>query len=158
MNIKSFEEKVAFKRELKEACQKLLEQRVKISSDAVKQLQEDANAEQKSSAGDKHETARAMAQIEIDMNAKQAEETKRQLTFLNSCQFNSTDEIITNGSIVETNSAIFFIAIGLGSIQCGATQVMTIAPASPLSAALRGKRAGDKFILNGKENVILTVF
>ena len=51
-------------------------QRIRVEIDAI---QSAANEETKSSAGDKHETARAMAQLEVEMNGKQLAEAERLL-------------------------------------------------------------------------------
>ena len=52
-------------------CTALLVQRITVSETAMKNAQESANSEDKSSAGDKYETSRAMGHLDRDMNAKQ---------------------------------------------------------------------------------------
>jgi hypothetical protein len=63
----STEEKKTWKQAIKAACIALLEKRLAISQLAMDQAQESANSDDKSSAGDKYETGRAMGQRDRDM-------------------------------------------------------------------------------------------
>jgi hypothetical protein len=63
-------------------CQKIVEDRLATAQQAMDAAQQSANQEEKSSAGDKYETGRAMAQLERDKAATQVEENKKMLTVL----------------------------------------------------------------------------
>ncbi|MFM7852135.1 MAG: 3-oxoacyl-ACP synthase, partial [Flammeovirgaceae bacterium] len=56
------------------ACLRMIQERQHYSRLAMSSAQDAANAEEKSSAGDKYETGRAMAQIERDKAAMQLAE------------------------------------------------------------------------------------
>ena len=58
-------------------CQKIVEHRLATAQQAMDAAQQSANQEEKSSAGDKYETGRAMAQLERDKAATQVEENKK---------------------------------------------------------------------------------
>ena len=60
-------EKIKFKELLKKECGFLLKNRSINSNSAMQDSQESANNQEKSSAGDKYETSRAMGQIDRDM-------------------------------------------------------------------------------------------
>ena len=57
------------KKQLYDLCQAVVQQRIDTARHAMTAAQESANEEGKSSAGDKYETGRAMAQIERDRHA-----------------------------------------------------------------------------------------
>ena len=63
-------EKIAFKEKLRSQCIALIEERMQLAAEAMQQAQDAANAEEKSSAGDKYETGRAMNHIQKDLHAR----------------------------------------------------------------------------------------
>ena len=78
----SEKDKIAFKNLVKTECIKLINQRIANAKSAVSQAQDAANSSDKSTAGDKYETSRAMGQIDSDMNSKQLLEAEQELSFL----------------------------------------------------------------------------
>ena len=60
----------------------LLEKRSQEIRKEMDTAQQSANSETKSTAGDKHETARAMAQLEVEMLSKQLEEVNKSIAQL----------------------------------------------------------------------------
>jgi transcription elongation GreA/GreB family factor len=154
----SQEEKIKLKQELKEICTHLLEERIQTASDAMKQAQESANNAEKNSAGDKYETARAMGQLDRDMNAKQFEEGKREFTMLQSIDSGKLYDHVTNGAFVICKKNMFFVATGLGSITHKGKTIILLSPKAPLSIAMIQKKAGDSFTFNGTNFEIKEVF
>lgn len=136
----------------------MVEDRIQTASNAMKMAQEAANDSEKSSAGDKYETAKAMGQIERDMNAKQVEEGMREMASLLSIDAAKLYDAVSKGAIVVCTKNIFFIAAGLGSIKHKDKTIVLLSPKAPLSLAMNQKRTGDKFIFNGNEIEILEVF
>jgi transcription elongation GreA/GreB family factor len=123
----------------------------------LKNLQEAAEADTKSSAGDKHETARAMVQIEQEKIASQLKATNEQLVFINSFNPQSFNTIITKGSLVITDKQNLFIGLGLGKLVCSAKEVIDVSINSPISQLLMGKACGDKIIINGNQLQIKSI-
>ena len=62
------------KKHLHERCLAIVQQRMCDAKEAMDGAQQSANQEEKSSAGDKYETGRAMAQIARDQAAQQLDE------------------------------------------------------------------------------------
>ncbi|HSY60679.1 MAG TPA: hypothetical protein VK796_02335, partial [Cytophaga sp.] len=58
-------------------CTDYVTERITRLKTEIKKTQSSANEETKSSAGDKYETGRAMAQLEIEKNTKQLAEAER---------------------------------------------------------------------------------
>jgi len=75
-------EKIALKNTLKQYALALIEQRIATAREAIDQAQQAANQEEKSSAGDKYETGRAMGHLQKDMYARQLSENRKELAIL----------------------------------------------------------------------------
>jgi len=95
-------------------------------------LKESGSNETKSTAGDKHETALAMLQIEQANTRAQLHETLEQRSAL----VNINPDIITAkilpGSYVKTNKGNFYISVALGKLIIDGETIMAISPQSPL--------------------------
>tara|TARA_B100000900_G_scaffold255180_1_gene217429 strand:+ start:314 stop:763 length:450 start_codon:yes stop_codon:yes gene_type:complete len=104
------------------------------------------NSDNKSSAGDKHETSRAKIQIEIDQLTKQLDLLNRQKLHLNSIDFSKNNEKATIGSLVKTNNGTYLISIGFGKVIIENEVFYAISSASPIGTLFNNKLKGDKFI------------
>lgn len=67
-------------------------------------------------------------------------------------------EQIDFGSVVETSESYYFISVALGKIvlEEGST-VYAISTEAPIYQEMKGKKAGDSFTFNGKEQKIVNV-
>ena len=152
------EQKLQWKQELKTACIAILQQRIINAQQAMQQAQESANSEDKSSAGDKHETARAMSQLDRDMHAKQLEETKSELQVINALNSETLHDKIGIGSVAICSDYLFFISLGLGTTVINGYKVVFLSPKAPLAIQLNQKKVKDQFIFSGKLTEIIEVF
>ena len=100
----------------------------------------------KSSAGDKHETSRAKIQIEIDHLYKQLQLLNRQKQQLNSIDFSKKNATASIGSLVKTNNGTYLISIGFGKVIIENEVFYAISSASPIGTLFNNKLKGDKFI------------
>lgn len=148
------EEKINFKTRLKLFCIKIIEQRVSNAGLAMQAAQTAANSEEKSSAGDKYETSRAMSHLEKDMHAKQLAANNKELAVLLSIDCNKINSSINTGSLVICETAIFFIAAGLGKLLFEEQTIYIISPIAPIAALLIGKVAGGNIQFNNKNLLI----
>jgi transcription elongation GreA/GreB family factor len=134
-----------------------VEQRLATAQQAMDAAQESANQEEKSSAGDKYETGRAMAQLERDKAAMQVEENKKMLTILNQIGHHSSTETVTLGSIVVTDRNNFYVSIGAGKLEIGRESYVAISTQSPIGQLLLHKCAGEFFSFNNQKQTIISV-
>jgi hypothetical protein len=151
-------QKLLFKQKLKSACEEILRQRISTATQAMQQAQESANSDEKSSAGDKHETGRAMGQIDRDMNARQLEEAKRELEIIHTISTEAIHQKAGIGSVVECADFTFFISLGLGTTSVDEKKIIFLSPAAPIAKLISGKANGEKFSMNGKVTVIKNIF
>lgn len=115
-----------------------------------------ANNETKSSMGDKYETSREMVQQEINNLQIQLNENLRAKNSLKLINTNS-QSVVGLGSLVETETGFFYIAVSLGEISFQEHMIFVISTESPLAKAMHGKRKGEGFSLNNSKQTIYCV-
>ena len=151
-------DKLKFKQRLKAHCLAVVQLRIDTASDAMKAAQEAANNEEKSSAGDKYETSRAMNQIERDNYAYQLSVAVDDMNLLQTIDADRLYDHADNGAVVQGADLTYFIATGLGVITFEGIKMVVLSPKAPLSNMLRGKKKGEQIILNAKTIEIKDVF
>ena len=129
-------------------CQAFIEQRISAARTAMQAAQESSSSETKSSAGDKYETGREMANAERDRNAahmQQAQQLQAELARLNP---DAPCDTVRPGALVRTSMGTFYLGISAGQLE--GTDVFAVSPAAPVAVALKGLRAGQEVPFNGK--------
>ena len=148
----------SLKERLLSLCLQHVEEKINASTEAMRNAQEAANEEDKSSAGDKYETGRAMMQIERDNAAAQLEEALKLKKTLSLIVPSECPQVIALGSVVITKTFKAFISVGPGKLNVDGTDYFIVTPMSPLGKALAGLRAGSDFTFNNKPNTVLEIF
>ena len=111
-------------------------------------LKESGANETKSTAGDKHETALAMLQIEQANVRAQLQNVLNQQTALEKINPDLTADSILNGSLIKTNRGYFFMSVALGKAVVDDVFVIALSPQSPLGQKLMGLKAGATVKVN----------
>jgi hypothetical protein len=151
-------EKITFKNGLKLAAQQIIEQRIAAAKTLINNAQEAANSEEKSSAGDKYETARAMNQLEKEMHSKQLAQQLKELALLHEVKTDVVYIKVVPGACIECAGMIFFIAAGLGKQTIDDKLIIFLSPLAPLAKTLQHKKAGESFLFGGKEMIIESIY
>ena len=116
----------------------------------------DATAnESKSSAGDKHETSRAMAQLEQEKIGGQLIEMTKLHAILQRIDPTFVSDSIQLGSLVETSSGWFYLSVGIGILNSSGNTLFCITPNAPVGKLLVGKKVQDSIEFNGKPTRII---
>jgi transcription elongation GreA/GreB family factor len=145
------------KKVLFELCNQLVNERVQMAEDGLKQAQAAANNETKSSAGDKYEIGRAMMHLEkekLSIQLSEAIKMRKALLLINPEKTSIKGEL---GSIVKTATASYFLAISAGALKVGEETYFAISPVSPIGQLLIGKVEGDKIEFGGKQSEIMAI-
>jgi transcription elongation GreA/GreB family factor len=150
--------KIAFKNTLKQFCQQSIEERINAVKEAMKNAQDAANSEEKSSAGDKYETGRAMGHLQKDMHARQLAGYLKEQAGLHAVNTGLVYDHATAGALVQTEKMSFFIAAGLGKQSIDRQSIYCISPYAPLASLLHYKKRGDRFSFNKEELIVTDVF
>lgn len=114
-------------------------------------------SESKSSAGDKHETGRAMIQLEREKLGEQIKKIEKNQAVLYQLKHYKSSGIVRFGSAVQTNKANYYIAIATDSCTIKSTLFHCISPQSPIGVLLLGKKVGDQLMFNGITSIITVV-
>ncbi|TGD78948.1 3-oxoacyl-ACP synthase [Hymenobacter wooponensis] len=145
------------KPQLHAACLAYAQERIDACQAAIQAAQESANSETKSSAGDKYETGRAMAQNERDRNTVQLHQAQQLQGELARINPELPCDTVRPGALVRTSLGHFYISISAGKLTVGGLDYFAVSPAAPVAAALAGKRAGEQVVFNGKPVQILAI-
>lgn len=131
-------------------CKDFVQRRLDTAREAIAQAQEAADEETKSVAGDKYETGRAMAQLDMEKHRQQWEEARKLMQVLERIDPAATTPVIQTGSVVYTDQGNFFISISAGKVQLDQGTWMVVSAASPIASAMLGRRAAEQFVFQGK--------
>jgi hypothetical protein len=152
------DEKINFKRRLKNYCLELLGQRLDTVEKLVTAAQESANNEGKSSAGDKYETSRAMGHLQKEMYQQQAQKIRYELLKVNSTEVVLQPGSIKKGTVIITDKLSIFICVGLGKKTLDNRTVLFVSDEAPLYTLLYKKSTGGMFVVDKLEHIILQIW
>jgi len=141
---------IEFKKGLYQYCGKLLEDKIQQLQQAANNAQGSANSETKSTAGDKHDTARAMAHLEVEKIAKQLIEAEKLKQVFLQMSTQSAHEKVGLGTLVKANNMFYYLGLSLGKIEFEDKIIFAISLASPLAQAMKECQQNDSFNFNGK--------
>lgn len=145
------------KKELQNHCAVVLDQKINRCQDMLASIDESAQDDTKSSAGDKFETSREMLKQEAEKINGQLSILFHQRQILSKLDTKATTDIIRHGSLTKTDKGTFYISISLGKVRYQEDLVYAISDESPMALALVDKRAGDKVVVNTRSITILDV-
>jgi transcription elongation GreA/GreB family factor len=145
------------KQELIKKCESLLLERISELKNAEDSAKESAASETKSSAGDKHETARELIHQERELVSKQKMDAQNLLAELLSINPSVNKALVVKGSLIETSIGYFFLGISLGFVIINDVRVACISIASPLGSNLLGKKLNEQFNFQEKTIKILDI-
>ncbi len=145
------------KAELLEKVKEIVEKRMDTSWQAMEAAKNSANEEGKSSAGDKYETARAMGQIDREMNGRMYEQARQERQLLEKINPQLQCTNVSLGALVSTSMGEFFVAVGAGIVALNGRNIMVISPQSPIGLVMMGKVTSESFEFRGKGNKVILI-
>ncbi len=131
-----------------------INEQVAMLQQVLDDLKESGSNETKSTAGDKHETALAMLQIEQANNRSQLQEVLDKKAKLEKLDPTLSAPVVVNGSLVKTNRGYLFLSVALGKAVIDDTTVISLSPQSPLGQKLMGLKAGEEAGINNAVYII----
>jgi uncharacterized protein (AIM24 family) len=144
--------------------QKIYRHYLQQINDKIQQLQkvlddlkESGSNETKSTAGDKHETALAMLQIEQANTRGQMKEAIVQKDALEKINPSIAPKIVVHGSLIKTNRGYLFLSIALGKAVIEGVHIIALSPQSPLGIKLMGLQEGDTAAINDNNYLIESI-
>lgn len=135
-----------------------LDDRIEGIIKAIKHTQDAANSESKSSAGDKYETGRAMAQNDRALLESQLLAAKRDLGVFSKINFDQDFNTGRLGCMLETSLGKFMLAISIGKVVLGGETIFVLSSDAPLGKLFMGKSEKDDIVFNGKKIKISKIY
>ena len=151
-------EKIAYKNALLSFCKEHLQLRIDTARHHMNAAQQAANQEEKSSAGDKYETSRAMSHLDKDMHARQLAAHLLEWAYLQETDTSVLYNTPAKGAVIDCGDTSVFIGAGLGKQQFSGRTVLFVSPNAQLAIQLYTKKAGDHFTLGKDKKTIHAIF
>jgi transcription elongation GreA/GreB family factor len=136
-------EALEIKQNLFNLCLESIDSRFQTIQNTISEIQESLTSETKSSAGDKHETGRAMLQLEREKAGNQLAEINKTKVALSKIDISKTSQTVGLGSVIYTNQANYYIAISAGELTYNNQKFYAISPNTPIGLLLIGKTVND---------------
>ncbi len=113
--------------------------------------------ESKSSAGDKHETGRAMLHLEMEKASQQFEVVSSMKDVLKRIDLNTSSNHIRLGSLVDTSQGCYFLSISAGQLKVEDKVYYAVSSSSPIGVLLLGETIGKQIMIGEKKIQILKI-
>ena len=139
-------------------CTEFVTDKISIIVSEMKIIYESIQDDSKSTAGDKHETGRAMAHLELEKLGVSLAAVNKMNDALLPISYNEISAKISVGSVVITNFGNYYIAISAGKYAYQNKEYYMVSPASPIGAALLNVGNANEFSFHGKVHLIEKVF
>jgi transcription elongation GreA/GreB family factor len=148
---------MGMKQELYNKCFEFIENRLITIQNAINEIQKSLQSETKSSAGDKHETGRAMLQLEREKAGNQLAEIQKIKENLTKINIIKPSKIIRLGSVVYTSKSNYYISISAGQLQVNEGLFYAISPNTPIGKLLLGKTINGEIFFKDSRFTIVNV-
>lgn len=139
-------------------CGHFVEERLKKIQNRIQEIQVSLTSETKSSAGDKHETGRAMLQLEREKVGQQLVEVEQLKIALSKINPTKSSDNSGLGSVVITSKFNYFIAISAGEFKVMSQSFFAISPHTPMGSLLMGKKIGEVVVFRDSTFVIENIY
>lgn len=123
----------------------------------IADLQRGIAEDSKSSAGDKFETSREMAQQELTKLSTQLNEQQRLKSLISNQSTDKMDQIQA-GALVQTNKGLFLIGIPIGNSSFEGKHIIGIGLGAPLGQLLLHKKKNDRVSFNNQQFIIEEIY
>tara|TARA_R100000935_G_scaffold54462_2_gene83327 strand:- start:478 stop:936 length:459 start_codon:yes stop_codon:yes gene_type:complete len=140
---------LSVKNRLLQHCHEQVNKRYSNIKQTISGIEEAMFQESKSSSGDKHNTGRAMLQIDRENAGKQLREIEKLTLLLKKIDINNPSNYARLGSLVFTDKYNYFISISVGKVTVDSEDFLCVSLNSPVGKLLSAKKKGEEFYLNG---------
>ena len=138
-------------------CEEFINDRFQTIQYSINEIQKSLLSETKSSAGDKHETGRAMLQLEREKVGQQLAEINKIKAVLTKVSVEKQSEVVSLGSVVYTTQLNYFVAISAGEIKVENESFFAISANTPIGQILLSKTIGDTVSFRDQNIQILRI-
>ena len=137
--------------------QSFVNKRLQTVEAVLSSNQKALQSETKSSAGDKHETSRAMLQLEMEKAGQQLAGITQMKVVLSKIDILKTSKNACLGSVIITAKVSYFLSISAGQLIVADKSYFAISVSSPMGKLLLGKQEKEVISFNGKTIEIIGI-
>lgn len=148
---------MSYKALVHKSCIDLLEVKIDVIKKKTESILQALQSETKNTAGDKHETSRAMLQLEREQSGQKIAEYKSLLEILNNINYKNLNTAVSLGALVYTTHLNFYLSIPIGEIKVNNHCFYGISLKSPIGGLLLGKKSGDEISFREQTFTILKI-
>ena len=138
-------------------CESFVNKRLQTVEAVLSSNQKALQSETKSSAGDKHETGRAMLQLEMEKAGQQLVGITQMKVVLSKIDILKTSKNACLGSVIITAKVSYFLSISAGQLVVADKSYFAISVSSPIGKLLLGKQEKEVISFNGKTIEIIGI-
>jgi hypothetical protein len=138
-------------------CESFVNKRLQTVEAVLSSNQKALQSETKSSAGDKHETGRAMLQLEMEKAGQQLAGITQMKVVLSKIDILKTSKNACLGSVIITAKVSYFLSISAGQLVVADKSYFAISVSSPIGKLLLGKQEKEVISFNGKTIEIIGI-
>ena len=139
-------------------CKKFVDDKFQTVKTIMISNQAALQSETKSSAGDKHETGRAMLQLEMEKTSTQLNALNQLKLTLNKIDISGNSKMARLGSLVVTSSGNYFLSVSAGKMEISKQVYFAVSLSSPIGKLLLGREKDDQLNFNGKRIKVLNIY
>lgn len=150
-------QRLKIKEELYEACKAFVAEKKSTLHHIMMSNQKALENESKSSAGDKHETGRAMLHLEMEKASQQIQVVAAMQEILKKIDIDSVSDHVKLGSLALTDKGRYYISISAGLISLGNQEFYAVSASSPIGKQLLGEKSGSTICIGDKAIKVLDV-
>ena len=132
----------------------IVNEKISLLQQDLADLKESGANETKSTAGDKHETALAMLQIEQANKREQLAQVVAQKVLLEKINPEIVAPIVVMGGLVKTDRNYLFMSVALGKAVVDGNPCIALSTHSPLGQQLMGLKVKDTATINNTKYYI----
>lgn len=134
-----------------------LQHKIESLRQMIADLTLDAQNDAKGSAGDKHETALSMMQLEQEKLSNKVKEYLELKSTFDSIAFEKKSTKIGLGSLVKLNDFYVLLSVSLPKLEIEGFSIWAISPQAPLAQNLIHKQKSDQFSFNATHYEVISV-
>jgi hypothetical protein len=138
-------------------CKSFVNNRLQTVEAVLSSNQKALQSETKSSAGDKHETGRAMLQLEMEKAGQQLVGITQMKVVLSKIDVLKSSKNACLGSIIITDKVQYFLSLSAGQLWVADKSYFAISVSSPMGKLLLGKQEKEVISFNGKTIEIIGI-
>lgn len=148
---------MSIKSSLFEQCEDFVQKKEALVLGIIEANRKALEQESKSTAGDKHETGRAMLHLEMEKASQQLQVVEQMKEVLQRIQPTAISDQVKLGSLVRTNKGSYYLSISAGQIELMGQVYYAVSTQSPIGKILLGKNVNQRVVWGGNSMLIETI-